>query len=155
MHKSAFRSLWPLLLTAALGLIAAGCSKPDYTDHLGNEGRFSDLKGQWMLINYWAIWCKPCIEEIPELNEFAHQQAGTAVIFGVDFDQSSASEKTAAIKKLGIEFAVLNEDPAQTLGYTRPKVLPTTLVFNPRGELVKTLTGPQTKQTLLAALREK
>ncbi|MBL4828195.1 MAG: TlpA family protein disulfide reductase, partial [Spongiibacteraceae bacterium] len=51
-------------------------------------------------------------------------------------------------KKLGIEFPTLIDNPSQVLGFEQPSVLPTTLIFNPKGELHQTLVGPQTQQSL-------
>lgn len=141
-----------ILLLASVSLIIAGCSKTDYSEHQGKSGQFSDHRGQWLIINYWATWCKPCIEEIPELNQFAKDHADSVSFFGVDFDQSQGEALAASIEKLGIEFPVLTNDPAATLGFERPMVLPTTLVFNPEGELQHTLVGPQTEQSLAAII---
>ncbi len=138
----------------SLCLLSVSCSKPDYTDSNGNSGKFSDHHGQWLIINYWATWCKPCIKEIPELNQFASSQQGSVVLFGVDYDQHQDEQLRQQREKMGITFPVLNNDPAAVLGYERPKVLPTTLVFNPNGQLHRTLFGPQTKHSLLQAISD-
>ncbi len=135
-----------------LSLLLAACSKGiDYRTHGGDSGRFAEHRGQWLVINYWATWCKPCIEEIPELNAFARAR-DDVVVFGVDFDQNQGDALQAGIDKLGIRFPVLTQDPSATLGAERPSMLPTTLVFNPRGELHRTLRGPQTHDSLAAAV---
>ncbi|ARN74897.1 TlpA family protein disulfide reductase [Oceanicoccus sagamiensis] len=130
----------------------SGCGKSDFQDHRGNSGNFSDYQGKWMIINYWAVWCKPCIEEIPELNHFAESNSDTVVLFGVDYDNNQGEKLQQGIDKLGINFPVLTTDPAISLQYQRPNVLPTTLIFNPEGKLHRSLKGPQTEQTLLDAL---
>lgn len=149
-NSSRSKFLYCLFLLCC-GLILSSCSKTEYTDNHGNSGNFSDYRGQWIVINYWATWCKPCIVEMPELNHFSTSQAGKAVVFGVDFDQNTGEKLQQAVTKLNIEFPVLLHDPAQLLNYPKPQVLPTTLIFSPEGKLVKTLTGPQTSQTLLSA----
>jgi thiol-disulfide isomerase/thioredoxin len=136
----------------ALCLLTACNNQSDYSDSLGHSGNFSDHHGQWLIINYWAVWCKPCIEEISELNQLARSQHGKVVLFGVDFDDSAGAALQTKISQLGIEFPVLNHDPSSILGYDRPVVLPTTVIFNPQGKLHRHLTGPQTQQTLLQAL---
>jgi len=133
-------------------IVLTGCGQSDYQDHQGNSGNFSDHLGQWMLINYWAVWCKPCIEEIPELNHFAEKNSDKVVLFGVDYDGSQAEKLQENINKLGISFPVLINDPATILQYQRPDVLPTTLIFNPEGKLHRSLKGPQTEQTLMDAI---
>jgi thiol-disulfide isomerase/thioredoxin len=133
-------------------LCLAACEQPDYHDSHGNSGDFKDHQGHWMIINYWATWCKPCIAEIPELNKFAKNYSRDVVLFGVDYDQSSDEQLLKNSQQLGIEFTVLSSDPAFTLGYDRPNVLPTTLVFNPQGKLHRTLLGPQTEHSLQQAI---
>ncbi|MFT4997247.1 MAG: thiol-disulfide isomerase/thioredoxin, partial [Flavobacteriales bacterium] len=66
------------IFVIALSVILSACS-PSNNDPLANA------KGKWTYINYWATWCKPCIEEIPELNEFAAQNP-YLVVLGVNFD---------------------------------------------------------------------
>jgi len=132
---------------------AVAASKSDYTELAGNSGDFSDHRGKWMFVNYWATWCKPCIEEIPELNHFAHDNAEHAVVFAVDFDNAQGQQLLESSQKLGIEFPVLIDDPHTLLGVAKPYALPTTFVFNPQGELQQTLLGPQTVASLAAAMK--
>ncbi|MCP3909313.1 MAG: TlpA family protein disulfide reductase, partial [Oceanicoccus sp.] len=127
------------LLTA---ICLTGCGKSDYQDYLGNSGNFSDYKGKWIIINYWAAWCKPCIEEIPELNHLAEKHADSVVLLGIDYDGNQAEKLQQNIDKLGITFPVLTSEPTEILHYQRPKVLPTTFIFNPEGKLHRTLIGP-------------
>jgi thiol-disulfide isomerase/thioredoxin len=131
------------IFVIALSVILSACS-PSNNDPLANA------KGKWTYINYWATWCKPCIEEIPELNEFAAQNP-YLVVLGVNFDGIQGEALKAAEEKFGIEFATLAQDPHQQLGYDRPSVLPMTVVITPAGEVVKQLVGPQTFGSLMAA----
>ena len=133
-----------LYLLLALALTA--CSgEPAPRDEL------SELRGRWTVINYWAEWCKPCIKEIPELNELAREYPDLAVV-GVNFDGAAGEELADQISQLGIAFPVLAEDPAARLGIPRPAVLPTTLILDPQGKLAQTLVGPQTLESLAQAV---
>jgi len=145
------KNISSLILALSLALLT-GCGKTDYQDHLGNSGSFSDHQGKWIIINYWAVWCKPCIEEIPELNHLAEKNPDKLVLFGIDYDNNQGETLQQGIDKLGITFQVLTTEPTAILQYERPNVLPTTLIFNPDGKLHRTLKGPQTEQTLLDAL---
>lgn len=135
--------------------VLAACSAPDYHDLEGNQGKFADLRGKWMLINYWAIWCQPCRHEIPELNALTREQADSMVVFGVNFDNLTFDELKHQSEAMGIEFTVLREDPAVTLGYPRPEVLPTTVLFDPQGQLVLSLQGPQTRGSIISVIQER
>lgn len=140
-----------LILLCCLAL--SGCGKPDYHTLAGDSGRFDDLQGRWLLINYWAEWCKPCIEELPELAAFGKEHAGQAVVFAVNFDGPSEELLRKQAEKLNIEIPVLLEDPAPRLGYERPQALPSTYVFGPDGKLRQVLQGAQTSASLAAAIQ--
>lgn len=132
-------------LFLALSLAACGNSQPPV-----GSLQLDTLRGQWVVINYWAQWCKPCIKEIPELNELDRKYPGVTVL-GVNFDGATGDELQAQLDTLGVQFTTLLKDPAATLSVPRPAVLPTTLVLNPQGELVATLIGPQTLESLAHA----
>lgn len=133
-------------LAFALALALSGCgSGKGPQPGLALE----QLRGQWVVINYWAIWCKPCIQEIPELN--ALNELPEVTVLGVNYDGAAAEELRQQTEQLGIAFDVLATDPANELGIDRPVVLPTTLILDPAGELRTTLVGPQTFESLAQA----
>ena len=101
--------------------------------------------GSWRVVNYWAIWCTPCREEIPELNRLAEQECIT--VLGVNFDAKQGESLIADSMELGIEFPTI-DDPSDVLGIARPDKLPTTLVIDPDDNIVSTLVGPQTEESL-------
>ncbi|MBO6751975.1 MULTISPECIES: TlpA family protein disulfide reductase [Spongiibacter] len=107
--------------------------------------------GNWVLINYWATWCGPCRDEIPELNTLNAEHADIDV-FGANYDRLQGQELQDAIAELDIQFASMMADPAELLAQERPRVLPTTYVLSPNGELHAVLTGPQTEESLLKAM---
>jgi thiol-disulfide isomerase/thioredoxin len=108
-----------------------------------------DFHGQWVVVNYWAKWCKPCIKEIPELNALNRDYPQVNVL-GVNYDGASGEQLATQIQELKIGFPILASDPAVDLGLSRPVVLPTTLILNRAGEVTEILVGPQTLESLLA-----
>ncbi|MBL4583872.1 MAG: TlpA family protein disulfide reductase [Pseudomonadales bacterium] len=129
-------------------LLLSSCTKPDFTDTAGQTGRFQDFQGKWLVINYWAEWCEPCREEIPEFNLFAKQHADTTEVFAISYDSLSAQELAEQANRMGIEFRVLTQDPSVFLGFKKPQVLPATYIFKPDGSFYKELLGPQTQESL-------
>lgn len=126
-----------LALVFLSGLVLLGCSSE----------RTSIVASQWNVINYWAIWCKPCREEIPELNQL--NQIENVVVLGVNFDGKVGKALVSDADELGITFDII-DDPASSLNIARPSVLPTTVVLSPEGTLVATLVGPQTSESIMA-----
>ena len=135
-----------------LMLLLMGCSKPDFYDIHGAGMELSQLHEKALIVNYWATWCGPCIKEIPELNHLAETHVDKLTLVGINFDQPGGEEAIAQARKMKIEFPVLAGNPAIQLGVDTPAVLPTTYIFAPGGELVATLVGPQTEDSILAAL---
>ena len=134
-----------IVLTLTLLLCACGGEPPAST-----AVTLENSSGTWRVINYWAQWCKPCIKEIPELNELAHKHPEITVL-GVNYDGATGEQLAQQVAELGITFTNLATDPAAELGMDRPRVLPTTVILTPTGELSTTLVGPQTLASLLRA----
>lgn len=118
----------------------------------GSSCNLSELRGKWLLVNYWATWCAPCRVEIPELNQL-HQE-GEMLVLGVNYDDLPLPELVVASRSFSIEFIVLQKDPADRLGWQLPEVLPASYLLAPDGSLHKILLGPQTREGLLALIRD-
>lgn len=129
--------------------VLTGCNKGDFDTLSGGSADFK--QGKWLLMNYWATWCGPCREEIPDLNAF-DQARDDVVVYGINYDGLLHEPLEAAIAEMGITFQSMLQDPAPLLGIERPRVLPSTLLISPKGKLVKVLTGPQTSHSLAAAI---
>ena len=66
-------------------------------DNSGEMISFSKFEGQWLLLNFWATWCAPCREEIPELNEFSHKNKTIQTIAIAIDDLESVNKFTKKI----------------------------------------------------------
>lgn len=136
------------------GLILAACSEDVGVDQSGRKVPAERLQGQWLVINYWAEWCAPCRSEIPELNALDKQlEDGAASVLGVNFDGLQGAQLNEAVQALGIEFTVLEQDPAERYDLPRTDLLPTTYIVDDRGRLRERLVGEQTAAGLMARLR--
>jgi thiol-disulfide isomerase/thioredoxin len=143
-----------IFILVLLGL--SGCAKePSYRVADGSQMQLSELRGNWILINYWADWCRPCREEIPELNTLhqrEREEGQPIFVLGVNFDYLGGQELTDLITEMGIEFPVLVDDPQGIVGYEAAQVLPMTVIISPAGEVHNVLIGPQTAETIEASL---
>jgi thiol-disulfide isomerase/thioredoxin len=123
------------------------CSSPEFELVDGRNKSLSEYQGQWLLINYWAVWCKPCVTEIPEFNEL-NRRRGVAVI-SYNYDNTSGDLLAQQVAELGIEFPILRVDPAQVFSQDMPSALPATMLIDPEGRFDKWLMGPQTLDGIL------
>lgn len=140
---------------ALLAFALAGCGASDLgVDQRGQAVSAESLRGQWLVINYWAEWCGPCRREIPELNALARQLDGQGVrILGVNFDALQGAPLGKATEQMGIEFTVLAQNPAQHFGLPPSRVLPATFIVDGQGRLREQLHGEQTAAGLVARLQ--
>lgn len=150
------KGFFKIAIILFVSLIMIACSQRQTVVH-DLEGNAIDLTNhphKWLFINYWAVWCEPCKKEIPELNIFYRRHHDQVEIYGYEYDRLSLEKLKTISHRMGIEYKVLQEDPARSLGLSDIVALPTTFVFNPEGKLVKTLSGPQTEASLMEAMSE-
>ncbi len=131
--------------------LSACSEQADFYDTDGRAYRYADFDGKWLIINYWATWCAPCIKEIPELIAL-NEEHDNVLVFGVNYDAPEPEEMAEQIAEMKITFPVYQNDPYQRFDIDRPAVLPTTLIVDPSGELSDVLMGPQTEKSLLKAM---
>ena len=128
-------------------LLLFACQKNDIEVYNGSNTNLNKLNGNWIVINYWADWCAPCIKEIPELNEFADDNKDIFV-FTFNFDQLDQEDLEPIAKKFNIQVPSLITHPRDIWGIQTPPAVPATFFINPNGELVLSLFRPQTKDAL-------
>jgi thiol-disulfide isomerase/thioredoxin len=138
----------------ALFLVSCGKEAPPVTLEVldGNVLQPKDWKGKWIYINYWAVWCKPCAEEIPELNKFA-AATPNALVLAVNFDKPKLADLLIQANGFRIDYPVVVNDIQPAFPHSVPQGLPSTLVINPEGKIVDTLQGPQTQASLAQAMK--
>lgn len=122
-------------------------------NHIDTSFSINNYKGKWLIINYWAEWCLPCIKEISELNKLNAEYNDKLKVLGVNFDRLTGNELFNIINKMGISFENLENDPSSILKLSRPTALPTTYIFNKDGNLSFKLVGPQTMESLLKRMK--
>ena len=115
------------------------------------DGKTFDLaaqRGKWVIVNYWATWCVPCIKEMPDISRFvaAHKNV---VAIGLAYEDSEPADIKAFLAKHPVVYPIaqvsLDQPPKD---FDEPRGLPTTYLIGPDGKVAKHIVGPVTEASL-------
>lgn len=126
---------------------ALAASAFDLRDTAGKPHRLADYKGRWVVLNFWATWCVPCIQEIPEISAFQKEHPRVVVI-GVAMDAADAEKVKRFARKVGHDYALVLSDDAVEKQLGDPRALPTTRIYDPSGKVVYDRPGRVTRKSL-------
>ena len=140
------------IITLLCLFIIFGCQKNDVEVFNGSNTSMEKLQGQWIVVNYWADWCAPCIKEIPELVEFANENSDI-LVYAFNFDELDSEDLAPVAKKFKVDIPSLISHPREIWGIETPPAVPATFFIDPNGVLVKSFFRPQTKDSLNSILR--
>ena len=141
MRKTKFFAA--LFLILPLFIANAGEKVKDFTfnDLDGKPHKFSDYKGKWVLVNYWATYCSPCLAEIPDIDRFAQANTKTFVSLGFDAGGSSIEDIKAFKEELNIHYPLIQAQESTMLAFGIVMAIPTSYIISPKGEIVDKFVG--------------
>lgn len=146
----------------ALPFLSAGDAAPDFTAKVigGDKISLSDLRGKYVLLDFWATWCAPCLDETPNLKQ-VHEDFGGDPEFklvGLSLDAAQATPRSYA-KKHGLKWvnghlgSWIKQEVTKKF---RIYELPQTLLVGPDGKIIaQNLRGDRIRAAVVKALRDK
>ena len=149
--------VWLLSVAPVMTAMAEGKIAFSLPDTQGKVHTLSQYAGKWVVVNYWATSCPPCIKEIPQLMAFHEKHKDhDAVVLGVNFEDISLPWLKDFMDSMSMSYPVLRSDPSQQVTPFGVVIgLPTTFIVSPAGELLAHQVGAVTAADLEAFIKRK
>ncbi len=144
-----------ILLALLAGIAPSWADGVDFTlpDLDGRMRSLSEFRGKWVVVNYWATWCPPCLEEMSELELFhSRHHEGDAVVLGVNMENIGAARLREFVDDQFLSFPILRDRPRPATELGPVPGLPTSYLLDPAGQPVARQVGPVTAQRLERAI---
>ena len=133
--------------------------KPDYPTlnvqtTQGDEFDLEKQRGQWVVVNFWATWCSPCLEEMPELSALDAMRENIKVV-GLAYEEIDLQDMKAFLQKHPVVYPVAIVDvTAPPADFATPRGLPMTYLIAPDGKVARKFLGPVKAADIEVAIKE-
>lgn len=135
--------------------VAAPAAKPALVIPTLDGGSFdlSKQSGKWVIVNYWATWCSPCLKELPDISAYVTAHKDKVAAIGLDFEDSDKADVEKFLKTHVLSYPVAQVDVDNPpKDFDTPKGLPNTYIIAPDGHVAKAFMGPITTKDLDAVI---
>ena len=150
------RALVLALALAASSAVLADAAKPSLSIAT-LDGQTFDLaqqNGKWVIVNFWATWCSPCVKEMPDISAYVAKSKDVAAV-GLAYEDTEKAEIQTFLKAHPVVYPIAQVDTFDPpKDFETPRGLPTTYLIAPDGHVAKRFTGPITATDLDKAIAE-
>ena len=150
------RALLRLTCTMLLAFAALPAASADFrlTDSDGKLHRLIDYRGKWVIVNFWATWCPPCLEEIPDLVAVTEARKDVQV-FGVAMEFQDSKQVLQFAEGMFVNYPIVLGDRNTADQVGKVQGLPTTFIYDPQGKLAVRHVGKITRKQIERLLDRK
>ena len=115
----------------------------------GTLHNLTDYRGKWVVVNYWATWCPPCIAEMPDLQSFHDRHAEhDAVVIGINVEEIAQARLEEFLDTYFITYPIYVSSLKQNTEIGLVPGLPTTFLVSPKGEIAARQVGGVTSEMI-------
>jgi thiol-disulfide isomerase/thioredoxin len=115
----------------------------------GSKHNLNQYRGKWLVVNYWATWCPPCIVEMPELQSFHDEHADKdGMVIGINAELISQNRLQTFLEDYFISYPIFMSKPGAQSELGLIPGLPTTFLVTPEGKVVARQVGPVTREMI-------
>ncbi len=121
------------------------------TDTEGSVFTEKNTRGKYLVVNFWATWCAPCLKEIPAFVEFYYKNSNHVEILGLDYEPVNLPVINEFVERFSINYPIILYTDTNDSEYSKFGEIvgmPTTLIYSPDGELIRTFMGEVTIEDL-------
>ncbi len=152
MRHGLLRITCALLITFAA--FSAAAAEFRLTDAHGKVHHLADYRGKWVIVNFWATWCPPCLEEIPDLVAITESRKDVQV-FGVAMEFQDSKQVLQFAEGMFVNYPIVLGDSKTVDEIGKVMGLPTTFIYDPQGKLAVRHVGRITRKQIERLLDRK
>ena len=138
-----------LLLVLALLWTGVAPAAENFTliDAQGKSHSLAGYRGKWVIVNFWATWCPPCLEEIPDLVAIKESRKDLEVI-GIAMEFQDARQVMQFAEGMFVNYPIVLGDRKISESIGQVDGLPTTFIYDPQGRLAQRHVGKITRKQI-------
>ena len=145
MQKN-LRGIFLILALSWIG-VAPAAENFTLTDAQGKSHSLAGYRGKWVIVNFWATWCPPCLEEIPDLVAIKESRKDVEVI-GIAMEFQDARQVMQFAEGMFVNYPIVLGDRKISQSIGQVDGLPTTFIYDPQGRLAERHVGKITRKQM-------